>query len=98
MALTYDQSLALMNDSSFRGRVMVACLKFADSIVIEAGNTPAHTSRLKWANTCNYNPDQTAGLVQRPVVIDGAVQSAGSSITDDALQGAVEVVVQKDFI
>jgi hypothetical protein len=33
--------------------------------------------------------------VQPPVVMDSAVQAAGPDITDDALQGSVEAVVNK---
>jgi hypothetical protein len=36
-----------------------------------------------------------AGELQPPVVMDGAVQSDGSAITDTALQGSVEAVVNK---
>ena len=46
MALTYEESAALMNDQDFRSRVMVACLKFADYITAEANDVPAHNTRL----------------------------------------------------
>lgn len=95
MALTYDDSSKLMNDATFRGRVKVACLKFATSIMDEAGDFPAHNTRMKWASQCYFSPDQTANQVTPPTVMDSAVQQAGSAITDDALQGSVEAVVNK---
>ena len=95
MALNYDQSAALMTDFAFRGRVKVACLKFADYIANEAATTPAHNTRYRWAQGCMMNPDNTATQVQPPTVMDGAVQTAGSTITDDALQSAVEGVIGK---
>ena len=93
MALTYIESAALMVDQEFRGRVKVACLKYANSIMIEANTVPAHTSRLRWATACMQNPDGTATQIQPPTVMDPAVQAVGANISDTALQGAVEGVV-----
>jgi hypothetical protein len=95
MALTYEESAALMTDQQFRGRIKVACLKYADSIMNEANTVPAHNTRLKWAQQCFQQPDMAAANVQPPVVMDPAVQVAGAEITDAALQGSVETVVNK---
>jgi hypothetical protein len=95
MAMTYDESAALMNDMAFRGRIKVSALKYADSILGEPTGTPAHNTRLRWASNCEQNPDMTATQLQPPVVMDGAVQAAGSTIDDTALQGSVEAVVNK---
>ncbi len=84
-----------MNDTTFRGRIKVAALKYADSIMNEAETTPAHNTRLRWATSCVQQPDSTAMQLQPPVVMDAAVQAAGPSIEDDALQGSVEAVVNK---
>jgi hypothetical protein len=93
--MTYIESAALMNDLEFRGRVKVACLKYADSIMIEASSTPAHASRLRWAQQCFNNPEVTASQVQPATVMDAAVQAAGAQIEDVPLQGSVEAVVNK---
>lgn len=93
--MTYKDSNDLMNDPTFRGRVKVSCLKFADSIMIEASTAPAHNSRLRWASNCFQQPDNVAQQVTPPTVMDGAVQDAGAAITDDALQGSVEAVINK---
>ena len=95
MELSYDQSSTLMGDPTFRGRVKVACLKFANAILDEPTATPAHNTRLRWATSAVQNPDGTAAQTTPTVVMDAAVQSAGSEITDEALQGAVETVLQK---
>jgi len=95
MALTYDQSAALMTDSAFRGRIKVSALKYADSIMIEANTVPAHNTREKWAVNAMNNPEMVATQLQPPTVMDPAVQESGSAITDVALQGAVEGVVNK---
>lgn len=93
--MTYQESAALMQDLEFRGRVKVACLKYADSIMIEASSVPAHNSRLRWAQNTFMQPDLVAMQVQPPTVMDAAVQAAGAAVTDAALQGAVETVVNK---
>jgi hypothetical protein len=95
MAMTYDQSAALMNDVAFRGRIKVAALKYADSIIGEPNTTPAHNTRLRWAQACEQQPDTTAMQLQPPVVMDAAVQAAGAQIDDAALQGSVEATVNK---
>jgi len=95
MALTYDQSAALMNDLAFRGRIKVSCLRYADSIMIEATSTPAHNTRERWALNTMQNPDMVAQQIQPPTVMDAAVQEAGSAILDSALQASVETVVNK---
>jgi len=93
--MTYEESDTLMKDADFRGRIKVAALKYSDSILNEANTIPAHNTRLRWAQTCMTQPDMTAANLQPPVVMDAAVQDAGSGITDTALQGAVETTVNR---
>jgi hypothetical protein len=84
-----------MVSMEFRGRVKVAVLKFADSIMIEASSVPAHNTRERWAVQAMQSPDMVAAQVQPPTVMDPAVQQDGAAVTDAALQGAVEAVVNK---
>lgn len=93
--MTYEESAALANDMTFRGRVKISCLKYADSISIEANTVPAHNARLRWATNTFQQPDMVAGQVVQPVIIDPAVEAAGADITDAALQVSVETVVNK---
>jgi hypothetical protein len=93
--MTYEESSALMENQAFRGRVKVAVLKYADSIMIEASSVPAHNTRQKWAVNTMQSPEMVAMQVQPPTVMDPAVQAAGAAIEDIALQGAVEAVVNK---
>jgi hypothetical protein len=93
MALDYNGSAALMNDMTFRGRVKVACLKFATSIADEAGTVAAHNARFRWAQQCMNNPDMISATVTPPVVMDPAVQTNGSNIIDSDLQAAVEAAI-----
>jgi len=93
--MTYEESNALMNDFTFLGRIKVAALKYAGSIMIEPTNTPAHNTRERWAMETYRNPQAVASQLQPPTVMDPAVQENGALITDLALQGAVEGVVNK---
>jgi len=93
--LNYDESAQLMNDFSFRGKIKVACLKFASYINDEPSATPAHTTRYAWAQQTFQNPDNSATRIQPTVVMDPSVQTQGSSIPDTELQSAVETAVQK---
>ena len=93
--MTYEESSALMGDAAFRGRIKVAVIKFADYILAEDNTTPAHNTRVKWAQAAYQNPDMVAAQIQSAVVMDTAVQAAGAEIDDAALQGAVETTVNK---
>jgi len=84
-----------MNDMTFRGRIKVSALKYADSLLVAAVAVSTHSALVRWAGRCFQQPDQVAMELQPPVVMDAAVQSAGAAITDAALQGAVETVVGK---
>jgi len=93
--MTYEESAALMGDPAFRGRVKVAVLKYADSIMIEASNVPAHNTRERWALNAMNNPEMVAMQIQPPVVMDVQVQTDGAAISDTALQGSVQAVIDK---
>lgn len=95
MALTYEESSTLMQDAAFRNRIKVACLKYADYIVLEAPTVPAHSTRIKWAQNTMTAPDVSASLVTPTVVMDPAVQDQGSAIDDAGLQSATENAINK---
>jgi hypothetical protein len=95
MALSYDESAALMQDAAFRGKVKVACLNYAVYIFNEGPEVPAHNTRFRWAQQCELQPDQTAITITPPTVMNGAVQQDGATISDTALQSAVENTVNK---
>jgi hypothetical protein len=84
-----------MLDTVLRGRIKVACLKFANYIFDEAVNVPAHASRLRWAQRTFQLPDASASDVQPAVVMDTQVQQDGAAITDTALQTSVETAVNR---
>jgi len=92
--LDYDASSQLMNDPEFRGRIKVACLHFATYVSGEPTSTPAHNTRLRWAQECYAAPDAKAQQVQPPTVMEDNVQAQGDSINDADLQIAVETAIQ----
>jgi hypothetical protein len=97
MALTYEESAALMSDMNFQQRIKVAVLTFAEYILGEATDVPAHNTRLRWAQSTFTSPQMSAMQVQPIVVMDPAVQQDGAAVTDPQLQSAVENAVQKMF-
>jgi|SRR5215510_3235347 len=95
MALTYEESAALMKDMTFQGRCKVAGLNYATSIMNEAPTVTAHNARMRWAQMMYLQPDAVAQQIQPPTVQDPGVQQDGAAITDAALQLSVETVVNK---
>jgi len=101
MAMTYDESWALMQEFSFRGRVKVAVLKYANTKLVAPSTDPGFSAGYRWATNALLQPDQVASTVTPPTVMDPAVQEAGvdeagkSLIPDAGLQGAVEGVVNR---
>lgn len=93
MSMTYVESAGLMTDPVFASRVKVACLHFAEYILNEPTSTTAHNTRYKWAKGTAEQPDSAAAAIIPIVVMDPNVQSAGSAITDAALQTAVETAL-----
>jgi hypothetical protein len=93
--MTYEETFQLMRDQIFRGRVSVACTKFASYIADEAPSVPAHPTRYKWSMATLVNPEQATTQVIPTVVWDAAVQQDGAAVTDAALQTAVETAVAK---
>jgi len=86
-----------MKDATFISRVKVACLKFANAILIEASTVSGHTARERWALRTREAPDSVASVVAAPTVMDPQVQTDGAAITDANLQVAVETAVEKFF-
>ena len=93
--MTYKEQNDLMTDLVFQGRIKVAVLKYATSILDEEPTVTAHTTRLKWATNAAQNPQVVSQTLQPNVVMDANVQTAGSAITDELLQGSVEATVNK---
>src|SRR5262245_6620220 len=103
MALTYNETAALMTDMEFRKRTKLACLHYAVYIEGEAETVPAHNTRMNWARQTFSAPDNSVTAVMPILVMDTKVQDAGvdaegkSQITDPDLQSATEASVNLMF-
>jgi hypothetical protein len=95
MALTFEESAALMTNPAFRGRVKVACVRYADTILVDVAEVSGRTAQVRWASQTLAQPDVAAGQAQPATVMDPAVQADGADISDDALQAAVQATVNK---
>jgi hypothetical protein len=93
MTISYADTANLMNDPEFRGRSQVACLRYASYISGEDAATPAHATRSRWAQETVRNPMASVTQIMPVLVMDDKVQAAGSAITDNDLQSAVETSV-----
>ena len=95
MALDYADTSRLMGNQSFRDRVKIACMKFADYISNEALAVPAHWTRLRWAQMVFNSPESAVQQIMPILVMDPQVQLDGEDITDAALQPVVEAAINK---
>jgi hypothetical protein len=95
MALDYAATAALMVNNAFRDRIKVACLKYATYIFDETASTPAHSTRIRWAQQTTAVPDATVTTITPTVCMDAKVQEDGDAITDAELQTSVETSVNK---
>jgi hypothetical protein len=97
MALDYTQTFELLKDVTFVGRVQIACMHFADYIEGEVDTTPAHNTRLRWAQATFADAAGQAQQLMPLVVIDTQVQTDGATISDANLQTVVETAANKLF-
>lgn len=79
-------------DTTTRSRVYVAVGKYA-RYVVGADPAAVPASRLEWAKAAIQNPHVAVEQIMLGVVGDPAYLAAGSQITDDALQSALEGAV-----
>lgn len=103
MALDYEQSAKLRTNLIFQGRIASASLKWAQYLMSAPVDvTQAHKRReFHYAEDIIGNPNLKAQQLQPLVVQDPNVQTADldtdgdSTVTDAALQTAVEGAIQK---
>jgi|GEM_PF-1651838 len=95
MALSYEETANLMRDATFINRIKIACLVYMHEIMNEPYETPAHVTRLKWAQSVSQTPDSVAMQLAPIVVMDPAIQAAGANVTDSDLQVAVVGAINK---
>jgi hypothetical protein len=104
MALDYDQSAKLRTNIVFQGRIASAALVWAQYKLAAPVDVtqPVKRREFYYAEGIVANANQKAATLQPIVVQDGSVQGADidatdgdSTITDAALQTAVETAIGK---
>lgn len=95
--MTNEEAAQLMQNQQFIGRVKVAVLRYADSILSNR-NLPGvagTVSAFNWAQNAIRVPDGVAQQVTPAAVMDASVQQSGADIDDQKLQSAVEYSINK---
>ena len=95
MAMTFEESNAMMQDQAFIGKVKVSVINYSTYIINEAPSTPGHAPRYRWAQAAMRDPDMNARSLVPSVVMDGEIQTAGAAAADNVIQSAVERVVNR---
>lgn len=78
----------LLNDGPLTDKCKAACLVAANAIIGEAGATPNHVNRLKWAKKVFQDPVSQGTLMLR------AVLGANSTATVAQINGAADATIQ----
>lgn len=90
MAMTYEESAALMRDNTFQGRVKVAAITYAQYLSLQPANSG---SKARWIQNTMSAPDMAAQQLTPGTVMNPNVQQAGgATVTDVDLQAAVQAV------
>lgn len=92
---TYIEIIALINDSTLRQKVTVACIVAAENIRVEDVATPNHTTRLAWAKKVYAAPESVANDMMPSIIVQNkALTSAQIAAANDAaVQSAVDAAV-----
>ena len=93
--MTSEESAALMEDPTFRGRIRVFILDYTTYILNEAPTVEGHPARYRWAQRAAANSMNEAQQIQPMVVMDGQVQQDGKDIADPQLKTSVQTVINK---
>lgn len=96
MAISYE--VLASRTGIMQGRIKIAVMKYAVYIYNEAGNTANHTNRLNWANDALNSPDSMSGRCLAFVLGNQDFIDADVGLSDSALQGIVEGVINGKFI
>jgi len=86
--MTFEESATLINDPTFRGRVKVAALVYAQYLSLQPNNS---SRRSDWIFNTLRAPDIATQTLTPSVVINPNVQQEGASVTDPNLQAAVQM-------
>lgn len=95
MAMSLTDSANLINDITFRGRVKVAALQYAQYLQLQSG---LNMSKANWVQRTMQAPDQVALQLVPAVVMSPNVQQAGgAAVSDPDLIAATQVEADKQM-
>jgi hypothetical protein len=97
MALSYQETAALMTDATFNSRIAVACMTYAKYIAGETTPMQGRNTAVRWAQATVANASASASAIAPVVVMDPNVQAQGAAIDDPGLQTAVETAINNSF-
>jgi hypothetical protein len=92
---TYTELRTLINDSTLKDKVAIACLIAAETIRTEDVGTTNHANRVKWAKKVLIDPDGNADDMLRALLAQNAAATVATitSATDATIQTAVNAAV-----
>ena len=92
---TYIEITALINDSTLRQKIAVACIVAAENIRTEDAGTANHTNRLAWARRVYNSPTGVADEMIPSVIVQNRALTAAqiTAATDTGIQTAVDAAV-----
>ena len=92
---TYAEITNLINDSTLRQKVTVACIVAAENIRTEAVDFPNHVNRLAWARTVYDAPSVMANRMMPSIIVQNKAITAAqiTAASDAAIQAAVDGAV-----
>lgn len=85
---TYDELLTAITNDPLTRKVRWAVVMAAESVRLEAINTPNHANRLIWAKAAYSDPDTVAARMIYPVLAQNAAQPIAT------ITGATDAIVQ----
>lgn len=92
----YQQIFDLSKDAAFVGKLQVAVIKYAEYLLGEDPTTAYHVIRIRWAdNIVRNGVENTVTKIALAVAFDGTIQAHLSDYTDDQLQSATEVRINR---
>ena len=92
---TLTQIADAFDSADVRKKIVGAVIELGTTIRNESATTPKRAARLKWARKAMLNPRQMAERMTGGVLVDAGVNAEIPSVTDPAIQAAVEALVLK---
>ena len=94
---SYLEIYELKDDPVFKKRVGQSLINYATYLLGQPPTRPWHEQEVNWSRKASSNTDDQIYRIMGFVLGDPAVQADLGAISDQALQGVVEVAVQNNM-